>query len=265
MVLPDEPVSLKVPQGRPRAPLFLWDGGWCMLAPRLHNRPHSHVAASLLVGLAQPISVQLAGHWLTAQAVWAAPDVKQALSADGPVAVIHLDPDHRAWRCLGLEGPGGPLPAERFVDFRAALTALTKNPDVGSALTLRSTLEAGEPRSLDPRVAYACRTLRGGEEDIGGAVLAAEVGLSESRLRHLFRAEVGVTLKRFQLHLKCTRALTLWRDGMTLTDLALAAGFYDQPHLNRTLRAMFDTPPSRYAKAFPVRVERLDGSVGGAV
>ncbi|HCE41194.1 MAG TPA: AraC family transcriptional regulator, partial [Alcanivorax sp.] len=50
---------------RPRSPLYLWEGGWCMLAPRLHNRPHRHVAASLLVGLAAPIRVQLAGHRLT--------------------------------------------------------------------------------------------------------------------------------------------------------------------------------------------------------
>lgn len=248
------------PPSSPRpyhAPLFLWDGGWCMLAPRLHNRPHSHVAASLLVGLDGPIRVQLAGHWLTAPAVWAAPDVNQALSADGPVAVIHLDPDHRAWRCLGLEGPGGPLPAQPFAAFHDALAALVARPDRERALALRAALEAGEPRPLDPRVARACRALRAGDGDIGGARLAEEVGLSESRFRHLFRAEVGVTLKRFQLHLKCTRALTLWRDGMTLTDLALAAGFYDQPHLNRTLRAMFDTPPSRYARAFPVRVEHL--------
>ncbi|MFC6329583.1 helix-turn-helix transcriptional regulator, partial [Alloalcanivorax gelatiniphagus] len=119
-------------------------------------------------------------------------------------------------------------------------------------------LEAGEPRPLDERIRAACLCLRRGDGEVGGAELAAAVGLSESRFRHLFREELGVNLKRFQLHLKCQRALTLWRDGMSLTDLALAAGFYDQPHLNRTLRAMFDTLPSRYARAFPVRVEHLD-------
>jgi AraC-like DNA-binding protein len=242
---------------RARAPLFLWDGGWCMLAPRLHNRPHSHVAASLLVGLCEPISVQLAGHWLSAEAVWAAPDVNQALSSDGPVAVIHLDPDHRAWRCLGLEGPGGVFPLHDHAAVAACLRTLDGQRDAAAALALRQALEHGEPRPLDPRVAQACRALRDGDGELSGALLAEQVGLSESRLRHLFRAQVGVTLKRFQLHLKCQRALTLWRDGMSLTDLALAAGFYDQPHLNRTLRAMFDTPPSRYARTFPVRVEHL--------
>ncbi|MCH2555780.1 helix-turn-helix domain-containing protein [Alloalcanivorax marinus] len=242
----------------PRSPLYLWEGGWCMLAPHLHNRPHRHVAASLLVGLAAPIQVQLAGHGVTAEAVWAAPDVEQALSSDGPVAVLHLDPDHRAWRALRLQGPGGEFPLAAHPDFAAALRALAAAPSVPGALALRDALQAGEPRPLDPRVRTACLSLRRGDGEVGGAELAVAVGLSESRFRHLFRQELGVNLKRFQLHLKCQRALTLWRDGMSLTDLALAAGFYDQPHLNRTLRAMFDTLPSRYARAFPVRVEHLD-------
>ncbi|MFP1682015.1 helix-turn-helix domain-containing protein [Alloalcanivorax sp. C16-1] len=242
----------------PRSPLYLWEGGWCMLAPHLHNRPHRHVAASLLVGLAAPIQVQLAGHGVTADAVWAAPDVDQALSSDGPVAVLHLDPDHRAWRALRLQGPGGEFPLAAHPDFAAALRALAAAPSVPGALALRDALQAGEPRPLDDRVRAACLSLRRGDGEVGGAELAAAVGLSESRFRHLFRQELGVNLKRFQLHLKCQRALTLWRDGMSLTDLALAAGFYDQPHLNRTLRAMFDTLPSRYARAFPVQVEHLD-------
>ncbi|WP_323133010.1 helix-turn-helix domain-containing protein [Alloalcanivorax marinus] len=241
-----------------RSPLYLWEGGWCMLAPHLHNRPHRHVAASLLVGLTAPIRVQLAGHGLTAEAVWAAPDVEQALSSDGPVAVLHLDPDHRAWRALRLQGPGGEFSLAAHGEVAAALNALVAAPSAAGALALRAALEAGEPRPLDERIRAACLRLRRGDGEVGGAELAAAVGLSESRFRHLFREELGVNLKRFQLHLKCQRALTLWRDGMSLTDLALAAGFYDQPHLNRTLRAMFDTLPSRYARAFPVRVEHLD-------
>ena len=60
-----------------------------------------------------------------------------------------------------------------------------------------------------------------------------------------------------RIHLKCQRALALWRSGMNFTELAVAAGFYDQPHLNRTLRAMFDALPSRYARGLPVQVVHL--------
>ena len=113
-----------------------------MLAPHLHNRPHSHVAASLLVSLGrEPIRVQLAGHWITAEAVWAAPDVDQALDSDGPVAVLHLDPDHRAWRALRLQGPGGEFPLAEHPRFRACLNELAASPSAAAALAARATLE----------------------------------------------------------------------------------------------------------------------------
>ena len=56
------------------------------------------------------------------------------------------------------------------------------------------------------------------------------------------------------------RAVARWQgqtQGMNFTELAVAAGFYDQPHLNRTLRAMFDSLPSRYARGLPVQVVHL--------
>ncbi|MEP3652722.1 MAG: AraC family transcriptional regulator, partial [Alloalcanivorax venustensis] len=123
-----------------------------MLAPHLHNRPHSHVAASLLVSLGrEPIRVQLAGHWITADAVWAAPDVDQALDSDGPVAVLHLDPDHRAWRALRLQGPGGEFPLAAHPRFRACLNDLAAAPSAPAALATRATPGAGGPRPLGPR------------------------------------------------------------------------------------------------------------------
>jgi len=110
---------------------------------------------------------------------------------------------------------------------------------------------------LDPRIADACGLMRAGETAPSMDALAAHANLSASRFRHLFREQLGVSLKRYQLHLKCQRALALWRSGMNFTELAVAAGFYDQPHLNRTLRAMFDSLPSRYARGLPVQVVHL--------
>ncbi|CUR47915.1 Transcriptional regulator, AraC family [Alloalcanivorax xenomutans] len=239
----------------PLSPLFIWQGGWLMLASSLRNRPHRHVAASLLVGLEGPLRVQIAGHWVGSPLVWVAPDVEQALESPGPVAVLHLDPDDGAWRGLPVQGPGGALPESRLPGFREALAGLREQSGVEAVRALRERLRAAAP-PLDPRIAAACQALR--REDLDGARLASAAGLSESRFRHLFREQVGVSLKRFQLHLKCQRALRLWRDGMSFAELAGAVGFYDQPHLNRTLRAMFDALPSRYARAFPVQVVHLD-------
>ncbi|MDX1804290.1 MAG: helix-turn-helix domain-containing protein [Alcanivorax sp.] len=231
------------------SPLFLWNGGWLMIMRRLHNRPHRHVAASLLVGLEGPITVTVDGQCRRQRQVLVAPECEQSLASDGPVAVLHLDPDESAWRVRA----NTPLPD----DLPAQLAALTAAPSADTASALIRQLRDGRVAPLDARIAATCRQLKRAPELADSATLAAAAGLSESRFRHLFREQLGVTLKRYLLHLKCQRVVALWRDGMTFTELAQHAGFYDQPHLNRTLRAMFDALPSRYARHLPVPVLHL--------
>ena len=250
-------MTLSSPAFHPRllSPLFLWQGGWLSIMSSLQNQPHQHVAASLLVGLTGPIRVTVDERRFCQRVVLVPPEASQSLSSDGPVAIMHLDPDERAWRTLACLGePDAALQAWCCTQMQAL-----SEDDTGSAVvTLLTRLRAlAEAQPLDARVASACRQLR--ESDVLPSLesLAAQAGLSASRFRHLFRDELGVTFKRFQLHLKCQRALALWHSGMNLTELAVAAGFYDQPHLNRTLRAMFDALPSRYARSLPVQVVHL--------
>jgi AraC-like DNA-binding protein len=53
------------------------------------------------------------------------------------------------------------------------------------------------------------------------------------------------------------RVLHQWQPGMTATELAQAAGFYDQPHLIRTAREMFDVLPSTFLGNPDFRIIRL--------
>ncbi|KAF0802887.1 hypothetical protein A6D6_03878 [Alcanivorax xiamenensis] len=121
-----------------------------MLASALRNRPHRHVAASLLVGLEEPLRVQIAGHWVRSAMVWVAPDVEQALESPGPVAVLHLDPDDGAWRGLPVQGPGGALPESRLPGFREALAGLATRPEIGTVRGLRERLRAAAPPLARP-------------------------------------------------------------------------------------------------------------------
>ena len=239
----------------PLTPLFLWQGGWLMVMPAIANQPHQHVAASLLVGLDQPIRVTVEGCLRQQRVVLVPPDVSQSLNSQGPVAVVHLDPDEPAWRALSRLG-GLDDRQQRWCC--AQIAALVRNGSEENArLFLQGLRALADPLPLDPRIADACRRMRAAEAVPAMDALAERANLSASRFRHLFREQLGVSLKRYQLHLKCQRALALWRSGMNFTELAVAAGFYDQPHLNRTLRAMFDALPSRYARGLPVQVVHL--------
>ncbi len=80
--------------------------------------------------------------------------------------------------------------------------------------------------------------------------LRETTGLSKTRLLALFREQVGVTPKRFQRMHRFRRALTLLRERRRpLTDIALEAGYYDQPHFNLEFREMAGLTPGAFLRA----------------
>lgn len=79
------------------------------------------------------------------------------------------------------------------------------------------------------------------------ASLAAVAGLSEGRLVHAFREQVGLPIRPYILWLRIQRTGQSLIQGRTLTEAAHAAGFADASHLSRTWRRMFGLAPSDVA------------------
>jgi AraC-like DNA-binding protein len=69
--------------------------------------------------------------------------------------------------------------------------------------------------------------------------------LSESRLQHLFRDQVGVPIRRYLLWHRYLTALSLLADGATVTRAAHAADFADSAHLARTAVRMNGFTPTK--------------------
>jgi AraC-like DNA-binding protein len=238
-----------------KAQLYHWPHHWLVIGHIPENRPHRHISASLLIGLEGAFDVQVEGQWLTTKAMLVAPEVEQALRAkETPVLIFHGDPDSPLWlRCRqSLNGQPARELALPDTLTEQCRPLLQGDGDCRAAEQFLQALEAelpGPASDLDPRVAEICRHLRKTlPERIDVAELAGRVHLSSSRLTHLFKADTGVTLQRFLLHLKVSRALGLWRPGMSLSAVSAEAGFYDQPHLARTARTMFDALPSSFTQ-----------------
>ncbi len=83
-----------------------------------------------------------------------------------------------------------------------------------------------------------------GDGPIRGADIARRVGISATRLTHLFTEQVGIPLRPYILWLRLHVAITRVRSGDDLTAAAHAAGFADSSHLTRTYRRTFGLPPS---------------------
>ncbi|MFI2476231.1 helix-turn-helix transcriptional regulator [Nocardia xishanensis] len=78
------------------------------------------------------------------------------------------------------------------------------------------------------------------------AELARAVHLSESRLAHVFSAELGLPFRPYLRWLRMQRAAELLVAGHSLTEVAHQAGFADSAHLTRVCRSMFGAPPSDF-------------------
>lgn len=85
------------------------------------------------------------------------------------------------------------------------------------------------------------------------ADLAAQVGISPSRLGHLFTERLGLTYPTWRRWARLQHALAAVTSGLSLTEAAHAAGFTDSAHLTRVCKAMFGITPSQALHAIGLR------------
>lgn len=94
---------------------------------------------------------------------------------------------------------------------------------------------------LDTRVEQLVNNLREEEtitnEIVENAMLATN--LSKSRLLHLFKQDIGVSLKKY---LQCLKFFKTWRylaEGENITDACLHAGFNDSAHYSNFMKQCY--------------------------
>jgi AraC-like DNA-binding protein len=79
--------------------------------------------------------------------------------------------------------------------------------------------------------------------------LAARVGLGVVRLRRVFRAATGLSIPEYIVRVRLARAQELLlASDCSMTEIALAVGFYDLPHLDKAFRKWFGISPSDFQR-----------------
>ena len=97
---------------------------------------------------------------------------------------------------------------------------------------------------IEPRIAHALATIeKSTDMSIRLGDLIKGSGLSASRFRHLFKAQVGMPFKSYLLWIKLQRAIQILATSPSLTHAAHGAGFADSAHLSRTFRRTFGLAP----------------------
>jgi AraC-like DNA-binding protein len=116
-------------------------------------------------------------------------------------------------------------------------------------------------RGVDPAIAWAAGRI----EQSGGAVSIAELrqqtGLSKTRLAEAFREQIGLAPKVYSRVVRFRSAAALLQKGAEpLVEVALAAGYYDQPHMNAEFRDLSGLSPTEFLAA---RYPTGDGNTVG--
>jgi AraC-like DNA-binding protein len=220
--------------------VWLWPGHALYAGPSLNLAPHSGSVWCLAVGIDGPLTVTTPdGTTREARSVLIPPRLTHQLICHGTGLVsCYLEPTSaRAESCrTNMTEWIGAIGADHAAEDR-----LTFSPsDDQSAcrwLDLAAPATAGV---VDPRIGAATRRIR---EDLATTVssreLAAEVGLSESRFLHLFRDELGTSLRRYRIWARLVHAGTAIAAGANMTEAAMKSGFASPSHLADRFKSTF--------------------------
>jgi transcriptional regulator GlxA family with amidase domain len=87
-------------------------------------------------------------------------------------------------------------------------------------------------------------------EPISVSMLCSAAGLSRSHFSRAFRTSVGQSPHAYIVRLRLERAMSLMRDTETpLSEIALVAGFSDQPHFSNAFRRAVGTTPAQWRRS----------------
>lgn len=103
---------------------------------------------------------------------------------------------------------------------------------------------------MDFRVRHVLRLIA---EDLSRSLVLAEiaraVNLSQTRLRHLFKAETGMTPAQYLKSLRMRKAKELFDETfLNVKQVMFQVGVKDRSHFGRDFRALYGHTPTEYRR-----------------
>lgn len=206
---------------------------------------HSHLAAHVLVSLAEPFEVTVAGQTMQCAGALIPSGCPHTVRTGGRAILVFLFDATTA--VAGRIEQVEAIPPETAAHIAAAYEEMHAAGDVQSAYPrfFADTMEQlGLPGAqqgvTDERILASVRYI---DANISGEVNAAGAArvacLSESRFSHLFRQQVGVTFASYVLLRKLYHTYTAVAAGEGITQAAVDAGFASPSHFAAVNKKLF--------------------------
>ncbi len=242
--------------------LFLWNGIALFIGNLRDNSTHRHHAIQLCIALDKPfLLIHESKSGLYHTYIIASDTFHQFQSDEGRNILLLIEPESTEGRHLSsiynvksplacLESLMDPLQMDQLTRL-AGDGQLTCDMAKKISTHILSTLGFVkiEPVVNDSRIQKALILMQEMEtKKISTKALAAELAISETRLIHLFKNNIGIPIRPYLRWLRLIEAVKHIISGISLTEAAHASGFADSAHLSRTFRLMFGFSPSDILK-----------------
>lgn len=236
----------------PSAKLYTWYGQTLYLGHLPNIEEHCHHALQIEIGMQNPFKIFCGQDVLECRLAVIPSDVPHRIDdCNSYQAIIYLDPEYKISKLIKEKYiANGNVKKLSMHIIHPFLTRIHKIREIAcpcseARILLDDILTslAGDytlNEILDRRIKKVidiCRQTP--NKIIPTRVLADEVDLSEGRLTHLFKQQVGIPIRRYLLWLRLSDALMALSKGGSFTDAAHYAGFSDSAHLSRTYRKMY--------------------------
>ncbi|TGM00512.1 AraC family transcriptional regulator [Leptospira barantonii] len=215
---------------------------------------HSTVTSAAVVGLDSDIRKRIKGDalWKSARSFVFDGILNHETILSGNVGILFADPGSEIGIILSEEaGPEhlseNPSWAPKLIS--TCVEILNSRPEQYSEILNRSFPfhRSTSDRNFfedDRLVLILRRLIEYPEETVNVEELSDEIGMSSSWLQHEFKNAVGLPLRAFRKWYRVKSAVIAHKQGASLADAALSAGFYDQSHFTNAFREIFGISPS---------------------
>ena len=216
--------------------------------------PHSHLAVHFIAGLDGPVHCVVSGDSFDADAVFIASDVVHTAYAEtGDMLVFLFDTAgsiaeeaQKQYLCGRPYFCGDKETVEKLREI------WKNNPpaQADSLITQLLGLDTVGNTLRDERISQMLEYLRSLDEEPEDitAQLCAKVCLSPSRLSHLFKENVGISLHRYLAMDKMRKGYIHFQKYGNITEASMRAGFDSPSHFAATCKRMFGISFSEYVK-----------------
>lgn len=231
-----------------RLNIYYWD--YFILIEGALNKvpPHSHNAVQIFINKKDSQEIIVENIKLTSPFIFVDKNIEHEIFSSGKHQYsLLIDGDSKLSKHLAhsLKQHKSHLTDEQIIKLFSYQTP----HELKKKLDLFSYNNCIECTGIDSRIILAKKLIdQNDEKKLSLKELSEKVYLSESRLAHLFKEQIGVPLRKYLLWKRLNSALKIILDGKNLTYAAYQSGFSDSAHLSRTFKSCYGMNLSKIFK-----------------